>query len=161
MELLFDSIPEGIKLAIQPLSIVLMIAGAIIGILVGILPGIGGPATMAILLPFTFGMRAEYAILLFIGILCGNAFGNSIPAILMKVPGSSSSVLTCIEGYEFTKRGQAGKALGISMISASIGQLLSVVLFLVLMVPLGGVGGPHWLALFGCHGSQMALEVVQ
>ncbi|MFC2042475.1 tripartite tricarboxylate transporter permease [Chloroflexota bacterium] len=136
MEVLLQSVPEGIKLVLQPLSLVAVVLGVLVGVIIGAIPAMGPMVGMAVFLPFSIGFPPEYAILLFVGILVGSGFGNSIPAILMRVPGTASAVLTCVEGYEFQRRGEGGKAIGISLISSVIGQGISIFFFVLFMVPL-------------------------
>ncbi|MDF2811356.1 MAG: hypothetical protein K0S56_2387 [Microvirga sp.] len=92
-------------------NIGLCLAGALLGTLVGVLPGLGPLATMAILLPITFSMEPLGALLMLAGVYYGSQYGGSTTAILVNLPGESSSVVTCIDGHEMTKQGRAGEAL--------------------------------------------------
>ncbi|MGF7159217.1 putative tricarboxylic transport membrane protein [Rhodoligotrophos appendicifer] len=89
----------------------LCLAGALVGTLVGVLPGLGPLATLAILLPITFGLEPLGALVMLAGVYYGSQYGGSTTAILVNLPGESSSVVTCIDGHEMTKQGRAGEAL--------------------------------------------------
>jgi len=99
----------------------LCLVGAVIGTLIGVLPGLGPLATLAILLPITFGMVPLGALLMLAGVYYGSQYGGSTTAILVNLPGESSSVVTCIDGHEMTKQGRAGEALFI----AAVGSFLA------------------------------------
>jgi putative tricarboxylic transport membrane protein len=128
---------EGFRIALDPLNILLVFAGVFVGTVVGMLPGIGPINAIAILIPITFsvGMPAASAIILLVGIYYGSQFGNSISTILLNVPGTASSVVTAIDGYQMTRQGRAGPALAISAIASFVGGTLSI-LGLVLFAPL-------------------------
>ena len=111
---------ESFKLCGDPLLMLLLLGGVIWGAIVGALPGVGATLGIGILLPFTFGMNPVYAIALFMSINVANSFGNSIPAILMGVPGSSSAVLTAIDGYALHKQGKSGLALGVTYFASCL-----------------------------------------
>jgi putative tricarboxylic transport membrane protein len=127
----------GFVAALTPTSLVAMLVGLSWGMLVGALPGISGPMGMALCLPFTFGMETTTALMLLAGVWTGNNYGASIPAILIRVPGSASSAACIPDGYALTRQGKAAKALGVSLVCGCIGGLMSVLVMMVLMVPLG------------------------
>src|SRR3989304_3931340 len=91
---------------------------------------------MAVLIPITFGMEPANAVFFFMGIIIGGQFGNSLPAVLIGTPGTPASIMSAVEGYEFQKRGEGGKALGLSLVSSTVGQLLSGIGFVLLVIPL-------------------------
>ena len=130
-------------------------AGVLIGTLIGVLPGIGPTATMAILLPITFGMNTTSAIIMLCGIYYGSQFGGSTTSILVNIPGEVGSIITCLDGYQMARKGRAGPALGISAIGSFIGGTLSIFGLMLLTPPLGklaiGFGPPELfsLILFG------------
>jgi putative tricarboxylic transport membrane protein len=117
----------------------LLAVGCIWGAVVGALPGVGPTLGIGMVLPFTFSMDPVYAIAFTMSINVGDSFGNSIPAILMGVPGSSSAVLTAIDGYALHRQGKSGLALGVAYFSSCFGQFISVFIFLALVVPLSGL----------------------
>jgi putative tricarboxylic transport membrane protein len=94
---------------------------------VGVLPGIGPAATIAVLLPVTFGLRPETAIIMLAGIFYGTQYGGSTTSILVNLPGEASSVVTCLDGYQMARQGGAGPALGIAAFGSFIGGTLSVI----------------------------------
>ncbi|MCL2670117.1 MAG: tripartite tricarboxylate transporter permease, partial [Syntrophaceae bacterium] len=129
--------------------------GVLIGTLVGILPGLGPVATMAILLPVTFSMEPVTAIIMLCGIYYGAQYGGSTTAILLNIPGETSAIVTCLDGYQMARQGRAGAALGMSAMGSFIGGTLSVVALMLLTPPLAklaiGFGPPEVfsLTLFG------------
>lgn len=105
--------------------------GVLWGILGGALPGISPSIAMALLLPFTVGMDPTTAIVLLASVYVGAEYGGSIPAILIRTPGTNSAAATVIDGYEMARQGKAGEALGISLMSGLVGGLFGLA-FLVL-----------------------------
>src|SRR4030081_3405785 len=94
-------------------------SGVLLGTLVGVLPGIGPVATVAILLPFSFTLPPESALIMLAGIYYGAQYGGSTTAILVNIPGEASSVVTALDGYRMAQQGRAGAALA----TAAIGSL--------------------------------------
>ncbi|MCF0253443.1 MAG: tripartite tricarboxylate transporter permease [Duodenibacillus sp.] len=107
-------------------DIFLMLAfGVLLGLVVGATPGLNDTITLAVLVPISFSMPPTYAFALLVGVYCSACYGGSIPAILLKIPGTASSVVTTIDGYAMTQKGQAGLALGVSTISSVAGGIVS------------------------------------
>jgi putative tricarboxylic transport membrane protein len=106
-------------------------AGVLWGIFGGALPGISPSIAMALLLPFTVGMEATNALVLLASVYVGAEYGGSIPAILIRTPGTNSASATVIDGNEMAKRGQAGEALGISLMSGLYGGLFGLVILVL------------------------------
>lgn len=104
-----------------------IILGVFTGICIGALPGLTATMGVALVLPLTFGLDAIPGILLPIGVYVGAIYGGSISAILLHTPGTPAAAATVFDGHEFSKRGESGRALGISTISSFIGGLVSVV----------------------------------
>lgn len=100
--------------------------GVLWGILGGALPGISPSIAMALLLPFTVGMAPATAIVLLASVYVGAEYGGSIPAILIRTPGTNSASATVLDGYEMARQGKAGEALGISLISGLYGGLFGL-----------------------------------
>jgi putative tricarboxylic transport membrane protein len=134
------------------LMVIILLPGVLWGCVVGALPGIGASLGIGLLLPFMFHMDPVYAIALTMSINVGNSFGNSIPAILMGVPGSSSAVLTAVDGYALHKQGKSGLALGVTYFASCFGQFVSIFFFLAMVVPLSGLAyvflAPEMTALY-------------
>ncbi len=108
----------GVGVALTPVNLAHCFVGALVGTLVGVLPGLGPLATMAMLLPITFNMAPVTALIMLAGIYYGAQYGGSTTAILVNLPGESSSVVTCIDGYQMARRGRAGAALAIAALGA-------------------------------------------
>src|SRR5438270_8199943 len=110
MELL-QHLALGFGVAISPVNLLYAFIGCLLGTLIGVLPGIGPVATIAMLLPVTFALPPESALILLAGIYYGAQYGGSTTAILVNLPGESSSVVTCLDGYQMARQGRAGPAL--------------------------------------------------
>lgn len=117
------------------------LAGLIWGIMGGALPGISASITMALLLPFTYTMEPVVAIVMLASVYIGAEYGGSIPAILIRTPGTNSAAATVIDGYEMKRQGKAGEALGISLWSGFLGSLFGLLMLVTMTEPLS------WLAL--------------
>jgi putative tricarboxylic transport membrane protein len=119
------------------------IPGAFLGVLWGIfggaLPGISPSIAMALLLPLTYGMEPITAIVLLASVYIGAEYGGSIPAILIRTPGTNSAAATTIDGYEMAKQGRAGEALGISLMGGLVGGLFGLAVLIVATKPLAMV----------------------
>jgi len=111
----------GFMVAFEPWNIFYCFVGVLVGTLIGVLPGLGPTATLAMLLPVTYGLPAESALIMLAGIYYGSQYGGSTTAILVNLPGESSSVITCLDGYAMARQGRAGPALAI----AAIGSLFA------------------------------------
>ncbi len=109
------------------------------GILGGALPGISPSITMALLLPFTYTMEPVTAVVLLASTYVGAEYGGSIPAILIRTPGTNAAAATAIDGYEMHKQGKGGEALGLSLISGVFGGLIGILCLILLTKPLAGV----------------------
>ncbi len=141
----------GFSVALAPVNLFFCFVGVFLGTLVGVLPGLGPAATIALLLPITFNLRPEAALIMIAGIYYGAQYGGSTTSILINIPGEASSVVTCLDGYQMARRGRAGPALGISAFGSFIGGTLSIV-GLMLLGPLLAsfalqFGPPEYFAL--------------
>ncbi|PZN96423.1 MAG: hypothetical protein DCF30_17685, partial [Hyphomicrobiales bacterium] len=101
---LFDNLLLGLSTALELNNLGLCLLGVLIGTAIGVLPGIGPIPTVALLLPFTFGLNPAGAMIMLAGIFYGAQYGGSTTAILVNVPGETSSVVTCIDGHEMAKQ---------------------------------------------------------
>lgn len=90
----------GFSVAFSPINLLYCFFGALVGTLVGVLPGISPLNTVAMLLPFTFGMEPTSALIMLAGIFYGAQYGGSTSAILVNVPGETSAVVTCLDGHQ-------------------------------------------------------------
>jgi TctA family transporter len=127
----------GVALAWQ--NILYCFIGCFLGTLVGVLPGIGPVATVAMLLPFTFGLAPAPALIMLAGIYYGAQYGGSTTAILVNIPGESSSVVTTLDGYQMARRGRAGPALGIAAIGSFIAGCIATLVIAYFAPPLAEV----------------------
>ncbi len=114
-------------------------AGVAWGILGGALPGISPSITMALLLPFTYTLDSAVAIVLLASTYVGAEYGGSIPAILIRTPGTNAAAATVVDGYAMKLQGRAGEALGISLYSGFIGGLIGLLVLVLLAERLSGV----------------------
>ena len=114
--------------------------GALIGTLIGVLPGIGPIATIAMLLPLTFHLEPVSGLIMLAGIFYGAQYGGSTTAILVNLPGETSSVVTCIDGHQMARQGRAGSALAIAALGSFFAGTVSTVLIAAFAPPLATVG---------------------
>ena len=125
---LISNLALGFGVAFTPINLLYALIGCILGTLIGVLPGIGPVATIAMLLPATYALPPVSALIMLAGIYYGAQYGGSTTAILVNLPGESSSVVTCIDGYQMARQGRAGPALaaaGIgSFFAGSVGTLI-------------------------------------
>ncbi len=125
---IFANLATGFGAAATPINLGFCLFGCLVGTLIGVLPGIGPIATIAMLLPVTFGLPPLGALIMLAGIYYGAQYGGSTTAILVNLPGESSSVVTCIDGYQMARNGRAGAALTIaavgSFFAGCVGTLL-------------------------------------
>ncbi|QDO98271.1 tripartite tricarboxylate transporter permease [Ferrovibrio terrae] len=138
MELL-DNLMLGLSTAFQLKNLMFCLIGALIGTAIGVLPGIGPIPTIALLLPFTFGLEPASAMIMLAGIFYGAQYGGSTTAILVNVPGETSSVVTCIDGHEMAKRGRAGAALATAAISSFFAGTVATLVIALLALPLSAL----------------------
>ena len=131
---MLDQIAFGLQIVSQPVNLLFCFLGVLMGTLVGVLPGLGPTAAIALLLPTTFHVSPVSAIIMLAGIYYGAMYGGSTTSILVNIPGESSSVVTCLEGYQMALRGRAGPALGIAAFGSFIAGTVSV-LGLMLIAP--------------------------
>jgi TctA family transporter len=108
---LISNLALGFGVAFTPMNLLYALAGCLLGTLIGVLPGIGPVATIAMLLPATYALPPVSALIMLAGIYYGAQYGGSTTAILVNLPGESSSVVTCIDGYQMARQGRAGPAL--------------------------------------------------
>ncbi|OGK93141.1 MAG: transporter [Candidatus Rokubacteria bacterium GWC2_70_24] len=132
-----SAILAGFAVALEPAHILYCVVGVVVGTVVGVLPGLGPAATIALLLPVTYRLEPVSAVIMLAGIYYGSQYGGSTTSILVRIPGESSSMVTCYDGYEMTRRGRAGAALGMAAIASFVAGTASVI-GLMLVAPLLG-----------------------
>jgi putative tricarboxylic transport membrane protein len=126
----------GLQTALLPMSILYIALGVGVGILGGAMPGINGAITTSLLLPFTFTMRPEEALMMLVGTYVGVEYGGSIPAILIGTPGTAAAGATLLDGFPMRQQGKAGLALFTSLTSSTIGTMVSGMVLLLVALPL-------------------------
>ena len=131
---LFDNLALGFQVALLPVNLFYCFVGVTVGTLVGVLPGIGPLVTIAVLLPLTFGLAPESALIMLAGIYYGAMYGGSTTSILLNLPGEPANVVTCMDGYQMARQGKAGPALAISAIGSFVAGCIATV-FIALFAP--------------------------
>jgi len=138
MELL-DNLGAAFVALMEWKTILIMVLGCALGILGGAMPGISPSTAVALLVPFSYTMDARLALIMLVAIYQGANYGGAITAVLINTPGTPSTAATCFDGYPLTQQGQAGKALGISLISSCVGGAIAAVILIFFCVPLARV----------------------
>src|SRR4030081_279081 len=139
MEALFANLGLGFSVALSFQNLFYCLMGVLLGTLIGVLPGIGPVATIAMLLPVTFTLNPTSALIMLAGIYYGAQYGGSTTSILINLPGESSSVVTCLDGYQMARQGRAGPALGIAAIGSFFAGCVSTVIIALFAPPLAEV----------------------
>ena len=134
MSELLANLALGFSVAAHPYNIGFCLLGALVGTLVGVLPGIGTVATVAMLLPITFGLPPVGALIMLAGIYYGAQYGGSTTSILVNIPGEATSVVTAIDGHQMAKQGRAGPALGMAALASFVAGTFAIVA-LMLVAP--------------------------
>src|SRR6058998_2632211 len=129
----------GFHVAANPYNILFCLFGALVGTLVGVLPGIGTVATIAMLLPITFGLPPVGALIMLAGIYYGAQYGGSTTSVLVNIPVEATSVVTCLDGHQMARQGRAGPALAIAAIGSFFAGCVSTVLVAALGAPLTSI----------------------
>jgi putative tricarboxylic transport membrane protein len=119
-----------------PINIILCFLGCLVGTLIGVLPGVGPIATIAMLLPITFGLDPVGALIMLAGIYYGAQYGGSTTAILVNIPGEATSVVTTLDGHQMARQGRAGVALGIAAIGSFFAGSVATLIIAALGAPL-------------------------
>src|SRR4051794_31398065 len=134
-----------------PMNIVYCFIGVSVGTLIGVLPGIGPLGTIGILLPIPYNVSPVGALIMLAGIYYGAQYGGSTTAILVNLPGETSSVVTCIDGYQMARQGRAGPALAIAAIGSFFAGTVGTLLIALAGPPLAEValkfGAPEYFSL--------------
>ncbi len=133
---LFGNLALGASVAITLANLFWCLTGAIIGTAIGVLPGVGPVATLALLLPVTYHLKPEAALILLAGIYYGAQYGGSTTALLVNLPGESSSVVTCLDGYQMARQGRAGPALAIAALGSFFAGCVATIIIAVAAPPL-------------------------
>ena len=129
----------GFAVALTLQNIAYCFIGVLLGTIIGVLPGIGPVTTVAMLLPISFTLQPESALILLAGIYYGAQYGGSTTAILVNIPGEASSVVTTIDGHQMARQGRAGPALGIAAIGSFFAGCVATLLIAVAAPPLAAI----------------------
>jgi putative tricarboxylic transport membrane protein len=133
---LVDNLSLGFSVAFSMQNLFWCLMGAFIGTAIGVLPGVGPTATMALLLPATYFLPAEGALIMLAGIYYGSQYGGSTTSILVNLPGEASSVVTCLDGYQMARQGRAGPALAIAAIGSFFAGCVTTLIIAAAAPPL-------------------------
>jgi len=133
---LLSHLSLGFGVALTPINLMYAFIGALLGTLIGVLPGIGPVATIAMLLPTTYALQPVSALIMLAGIYYGAQYGGSTTSILINMPGETSSAVTCLDGYQMARKGQAGAALSIAAIGSFFAGCVATVLVAAVSTPL-------------------------
>lgn len=133
---LIQNLLDGFSTAISPTNLLYVLVGVVLGTIIGALPGFGPATAIAMLLPLTFTLQPETAIILLAGIYYGGMYGGRIPAILLNMPGDAPSVVTTFDGYPLARQGRAGPTLTIAAVASFVGGLVGVLALAFLAPPL-------------------------
>ncbi|MCZ2856932.1 tripartite tricarboxylate transporter permease [Blastococcus sp. VKM Ac-2987] len=146
-----DPILFGFGVVLTPTNLVFCLLGVTLGMVIGVLPGLGPTATIAILLPVTYAIPSETAIIMLAGIYYGAQYGGTITSVLLSLPGEASTVVTTFDGYQMARTGRAGNALGIAAVGSFIGATISIVAMTFVAPVVAGFaldfGPPEYTAL--------------
>ncbi|HSU44083.1 MAG TPA: tripartite tricarboxylate transporter permease [Casimicrobiaceae bacterium] len=136
---IFHHLAIGFGTALTAVNLLYALIGALLGTLIGVLPGIGPVATIAMLLPTTYALEPVSALIMLAGIYYGAQYGGSTTAILVNMPGESSSVVTCLDGYQMARKGQAGAALAIAALGSFFAGSCATILVAGVSLPLSAL----------------------
>ena len=140
----------GFEVVLLPHNLLYVLIGVTIGTVIGVLPGLGPTATIALLLPITYGIAPESAIIMLAGVYYGSMYGGTITSVLLQIPGEAATAVTAIDGYQMTRQGRAGPALGIAAIGSFIGGTVSILGLIFIAPALADFAvrfGPHEYAV--------------
>jgi putative tricarboxylic transport membrane protein len=136
---IFHHLAIGFGTALTAVNLLYALIGTLLGTLIGVLPGIGPVATIAMLLPTTYSLEPVSALIMLAGIYYGAQYGGSTTAILVNMPGESSSVVTCLDGYQMARKGQAGAALAIAALGSFFAGSCATLLVAGVSLPLSAL----------------------
>ncbi len=136
---LLGNLALGLQTALSLDNVLYCFVGVLLGTLVGVLPGVGATATIAMLLPITFGLEPVSALIMLAGIYYGAQYGGSTTAILINLPGESSSAITAIDGYQMARQGRAGPALATAAIGSFFAGTVATFVLVLFAPPLARI----------------------
>ena len=148
---MIQNLIAGFANVFRPFTFLMMSFGTLVGVVIGALPGLSGSTGIILMLPLIYKLDSDVALVMLCGLFCGSMYGGSISAILLNTPGTPSATATLLDGYPMNKKGNAGRALGISAVSSFIGGLISAICLALLAPQLAKVAlsftSPDFFAL--------------
>jgi TctA family transporter len=146
-----DNLAIGFGVALSPTTLAYCILGVTVGTFIGVLPGIGPIATVGMLLPVTFHLPPVEALIMLAGIYYGAMYGGSTTAILLRLPGTAASAVTCLEGYPMAQQGRAGPALVMTTLASFVAACIAIIIVATFAPPLAQFalrfGSPEYFSL--------------
>lgn len=155
MDSFFTNILPAIGIVLDPINLFVIPIGVVAGIAMGVMPGFGGAQALALMFPFTFIMSPEQSILFMVSVYSAAEYGGSVPAILIRTPGTTAAAMTILDGFPMAQKGDAYRALMISLTSGVFGGIMSSLLFIVAATGLAWIGlqfGPSEMFALGVLG---------
>ncbi|RVU54712.1 tripartite tricarboxylate transporter permease [Anaerosphaera multitolerans] len=122
---MFSLLIQGFQIVFAPSTFLLIFAGTVLGVIFGAMPGVSASMAVALALPFAYSLNGVVAIAFLVAVYCASITGGGITAILFKIPGTPSNAPTTFDGYPMAARGEAGKALGVSLVCSAFGGLVA------------------------------------
>ena len=148
---IFANLALGASVALTANGLMYCFLGCLLGTLVGVLPGVGPISTIAMLIPLTFQLSPADGLIMIAGIYYGAQYGGSTTAILLNIPGETSSIVTCLDGHPMAKQGRAGPALVVAALGSFFAGTVGIALTALLAIPLAYIGvsfgAPEYFAL--------------
>jgi len=163
-EQLWSNLGLGFTVVLDPANLFYCFIGCLIGTLIGVLPGVGPVSTIAILLPLTFNLEPTGALIMLAGIFYGAQYGGSTAAILLRIPGESTSIVTVLDGYEMARQGRAGIALGIAALASFVAGCIATLFVAAIGEPLSRIAlyfGPQEYFVLMLLGLMLASALAQ
>lgn len=133
MEFITEGLAEAAGQLGEPRLLIFLALGILNGMVFGLLPGLSGSVGIALMIPLTYGLSLEQAMVLFVAALSGQTFAGSIGAILLKMPGTSPNAATTFDGYPLAQQGRGGFAIGISAMASAMGSFVGVIILIALL----------------------------
>ena len=137
---LLSNLALGFGVALTPANLGFALIGCLVGTMIGVLPGIGPVATVAMLIPLTFHLEPVSGLIMLAGIFYGAQYGGSTTAILVNLPGETSSVVTCLDGHQMARQGRAGAALTVAALGSFFAGCVSTLVIALFSPPLAKLG---------------------
>lgn len=158
-----DLLLAGFQEALSPSNLTLIVVGTTVGVFVGAMPGLSSAVGLAIVLPFTFALQPVPAMLMMVALYMAAMYGGSITAIAIGIPGAPPAVATTFDGYPLAKRGQAGLALSVSILSSVFGGIFGVIILMLAFGPIARFAlafGPAEYFALGVFGLSVVANMV-